>query len=415
MKLKISWLTTIPLICFVVTIILYSIEGLISNLDMTQWFYNHVSDKINYIQLLGWVSFLSAAMLLCGSIATIIIITYRWKKYGESNNKKVLFLAGGGFVLGMLAFGSVAIGSLLSSSKNPVMPITSSSSPVIAPKPSVLIASGHYERKNASLDVEKITTTTFKFQAHAEWIGNAELGQVNEGNVAGELTLMADNTATYQDPDFADCALRFSFTENAVKIEDANTACGGLNVSFSGEYRITQLATEKSNWSLMDYYKMIPSEFFEVTLEQAFQGHSRDQIIIDENNYYLYLPSDDGLPSTEIAVFLRPNKIGLVGVINTFCGPRCFQEVTFLDFQNGKWVHVEDQIFSEPTKEEIVSAFKRAEPSIAVSANNIKDPYALFEPILKLPRQGTTLKLIDSWTDVTLMTWRWTGEGFESV
>lgn len=168
----------------------------------------------------------------------------------------------------------------------------------------------------------------------------------------------------------------------------------------------------QSDWSLMDYYNAIPSKFLEITLDTARQGHKRAKVIVDEKNYYMFLPADDGF-NTQMAVFLRPNALGLVGVVDTHCGPRCFQGVYFLEYQNGTWVDSKDTVFPEPSYEEVLAAFKKAEPDEASSV--LEDPHNLFEPVLVLPRQGTTLQLINNWTGVTLMKWRWTGERFESI
>lgn len=435
--MKSNRLIIISLACLLVTFILYAVE--IQNYTLTRLFYYYSGQyKITYIDLLGLIGLVSLTVLVGSSIAAAVVIFRRRKdRHGEPMNKKTMFIVGGS-IMGVLILGSLVLANLpiFFKPKTAVIPEPTNkyeqpviSSSTVGQTSSVAIADGHYETTHGFLDIQKIAENTVRFQAHAEWVGNAELGQVNEGDVEGKLILKSDNTAVYKNPDNADCTLHFSFTENVVKIEDANTACGGMNVSFRGEYKKTPSGTQKSNWSLMDYYNAIPPEFLLMSLDKARQeiqeGDYRGKIIVDDANYYMsfFFPEEDF--NTQVAVFLRPPRTGLISVVNAHCRPGCSQDLHFLDLQNGRWVDVKDKVFPEPTEEEIFAAFKRAEPNAVGQAKNLKDyeeSYTgdhVFNPQFVLPRYGTTIKLVDHpikfGEDVTLMSWKWNGKRFELI
>lgn len=165
----------------------------------------------------------------------------------------------------------------------------------------------------------------------------------------------------------------------------------------------------RPDWTVLDYYKVIPPDYLEETLETARQD-THFKITIDQKNWYISYRLDE--LEEQIAVFLKPDGTGVVGVITTGCGPRCFQRVYFLDYQNGKWVSVRERILPDPSDDALFAAFKKTEPALAAPTKTIDDAYGLFEPYLVLPRYGATVQLTDHWTKATLMSWKWTGNTF---
>lgn len=68
------------------------------------------------------------------------------------------------------------------------------------------------------------------------WIGNAAIGNVNIGQLDGTFTLEG-STIHYKDDGDEACALTISVTPNGLNVSNDNMRCGGLNVTFDGQYR----------------------------------------------------------------------------------------------------------------------------------------------------------------------------------
>jgi hypothetical protein len=81
----------------------------------------------------------------------------------------------------------------------------------------------------ADLDVVRVGGDVYRVTGFATWHGAG--GMVNTGDVDGEVT-MTDGRATYRD---GDCEMSLTFGAGRLVAED-NLKCGGLNVTFSGEY-----------------------------------------------------------------------------------------------------------------------------------------------------------------------------------
>lgn len=120
-----------------------------------------------------------------------------------------------------------------------------SPSPVVSvsPTPQLLsdTISGHYERLNgdpASLDVQLVSDSQVRIQGNATWEGDVNVGQVNVGEIDGTIALNG-YTTTYEN---GPCKVTFVFQPNEVHATD-NLNCGGLNVSFTGDYAKTDSAT----------------------------------------------------------------------------------------------------------------------------------------------------------------------------
>jgi hypothetical protein len=100
---------------------------------------------------------------------------------------------------------------------------------------------GHYERTGtgkdtAELDILQVGPGILRIKGLATWVGNPETGNVNTGDFSG--TLKPERLkAHFENAD--GCMLDILFQAEGLKIENTDTACGGLNVTFDGEYKRT--------------------------------------------------------------------------------------------------------------------------------------------------------------------------------
>lgn len=111
--------------------------------------------------------------------------------------------------------------------------------------PALAAVSGTYERMaRGKPDTHTATLTIRSYQdghvhvsGDAQWIGNAKTGSINVGNVDGTF-LLRGNTVYYTDADNEDgCTFTIAFSPNALRVTNDNLRCGGLNVTFNGQYR----------------------------------------------------------------------------------------------------------------------------------------------------------------------------------
>jgi hypothetical protein len=100
---------------------------------------------------------------------------------------------------------------------------------------------GHYERKGtgentAALDILQVGPGLIRIKGLALWVGNAETGDVHTGDLSGTAPLERLK-AHFKNAD--DCKLDVLFHADGLKVENTAMACGGLNVTFDGEYART--------------------------------------------------------------------------------------------------------------------------------------------------------------------------------
>lgn len=89
------------------------------------------------------------------------------------------------------------------------------------------------------------SSNTVKIQGDATWVGDAEAGQVNIGEIAGVFPLNGNTVQYYElledEPDEY-CKLTFTFGNKSLTVTNDNSQCGGMNVSFNGKYKRTGAA-----------------------------------------------------------------------------------------------------------------------------------------------------------------------------
>jgi uncharacterized protein len=111
----------------------------------------------------------------------------------------------------------------------------------LAPASSAIsIRNGNYIRywkgkvdDSASIKVIGLEDNRVFLTGHAFWIGNAELGQVHIGEILGIGTVKG-NRVFFDD---GLCKVEMNFGSSALVVKN-ESGCGGLNVTFNGEYRM---------------------------------------------------------------------------------------------------------------------------------------------------------------------------------
>lgn len=162
-------------------------------------------------------------------------------------------------------------------------------------------------------------------------------------------------------------------------------------------------------WTIEDYFYHIPAKYLtregggnrRTTLTEERNGY-QDRVT-DRENYYLLIPGD-GEYYTTIAVFVKSDGGGIVGVDNRGCGPLCMQDIFFLDYQNGAWVDITAQVLppSDVVKARLTE--KQKEKQV--------DPDAPSNPLWTLPRYGTSILYEDKFPDISVYQVKWTGKQF---
>jgi Uncharacterized protein conserved in bacteria, putative lipoprotein len=112
----------------------------------------------------------------------------------------------------------------------------------VAATPKRFSFSGKYERyykgkpdkDSAIITVRELAEGQIYVEGVAEWVGNANTGNVNLGELEGGLfPLEGKNVIHYKD---GGCKATITFSQNALIVSNDNLYCDGLNVTFDGQY-----------------------------------------------------------------------------------------------------------------------------------------------------------------------------------
>jgi hypothetical protein len=95
---------------------------------------------------------------------------------------------------------------------------------------------GRFDRDPATLNIWLLKDGRVRIAGNATWVGNVKTGNVNVGDVDGVFELH-DRKILYNDADEDACRFTVTLGQNAITVTDDNSKCGGVNVSFDGEYR----------------------------------------------------------------------------------------------------------------------------------------------------------------------------------
>lgn len=97
-------------------------------------------------------------------------------------------------------------------------------------------ASYSFEHEPAEIRVRALADGRVAIDGDANWVGNAETGNVHIGTIEGEYELRA-GVIEYRDGDDEwACVLTLRFRRDALDVDEPRPTCGGANVSFAGHY-----------------------------------------------------------------------------------------------------------------------------------------------------------------------------------
>ena len=95
---------------------------------------------------------------------------------------------------------------------------------------------GKVDRHSSSITLHELKNGQIHVEGNSTWVGNAKIGNVNVGELDGIFKI--DGGKIYYNEDGDDtCKLIIDVSLNGLNVSDDNMLCGGLNVSFNGEYR----------------------------------------------------------------------------------------------------------------------------------------------------------------------------------
>jgi hypothetical protein len=93
---------------------------------------------------------------------------------------------------------------------------------------------GKIDRHTATLDIWLLKDGRVRVKGDAIWVGDPKTGNVNTGDVDGIFSLQSGKIL-YKEGDT--CSFTIHLGTGSLAITDDNLSCGGMNVTFDGEYR----------------------------------------------------------------------------------------------------------------------------------------------------------------------------------
>jgi hypothetical protein len=104
---------------------------------------------------------------------------------------------------------------------------------------------GNYERQvdgksdsnSAEISVVDAGNGMLKIKGDSTWVGDAASGNVNTGEIESVVPVQG-NSAHYKDEN--DCSFDIEFAATGLIVKNDNGSCGGLNVTFNGNYTKTK-------------------------------------------------------------------------------------------------------------------------------------------------------------------------------
>ncbi len=113
----------------------------------------------------------------------------------------------------------------------------SSSSDTIGGEYARVDATGRIEKvSGASINVKLLTNGSAEIQGEAVLVVDAKRGNVRTGNVEGKYNLRGNKILVKGEGAY-DCSLIITFGKGTLEVTDDNGNCGGMAVSFNGDYK----------------------------------------------------------------------------------------------------------------------------------------------------------------------------------
>lgn len=136
---------------------------------------------------------------------------------------------------------------------------------------------GKPDKNSSTIKISEQNDGKIHVEGNAVWVGNAETGDVNTGELDGAFPLKGNKISYSDGPDDETCKLTITFSENILTVSDDNMKCGGLNVTFNGDYRKTG-ATTNNTASLQSAHTQFVKEFYDnfyVAYKKYIEGKNR--------------------------------------------------------------------------------------------------------------------------------------------
>lgn len=129
---------------------------------------------------------------------------------------------------------------------------------------------GEYMKDFASIIITRLDVNKIGLAGNAIWVGLNE-GQVNSGIVNGPAWMVDESKGFYSD---GYCNIELTFSENKLVAKD-NNQCGGLNVSFTGEYLKVPKYVTQARCNMQDV-NIEPPAGSDVVVREVFWSPSLD-------------------------------------------------------------------------------------------------------------------------------------------
>lgn len=107
---------------------------------------------------------------------------------------------------------------------------------------------GKPDRNQAAIKLNDLQGGRVHVEGNAVWVGDINSGDVNSGELDGTFPLNGNMIRYSEDDASGGCRLTIALSDNALRVSDDNMLCGGLNVTFNGEYlKVGVTANDKTD------------------------------------------------------------------------------------------------------------------------------------------------------------------------
>lgn len=166
-------------------------------------------------------------------------------------------------------------------------------------------------------------------------------------------------------------------------------------------------ATWRTPENLLDYYYALPERYYrpiesaDLAEETLYKQRKKNLYLVDEKNMYLqYLPFP-GEGDASMAVFIKPDGSHVIASETRECGPVCLQRFSLLEYVDGEFVDVTDQLLPKVSEETLLQ--KLRDKNMCELDGRCIDYAFLYE----LPHRGTTIKIYEQLTFTDLVRLKW--------
>jgi uncharacterized protein len=97
-------------------------------------------------------------------------------------------------------------------------------------------AQGKPDKDSSSITLRELSDGQIHVEGNATWVGDMATGNVNTGELDGTFK-REGNAIHYSSDGDEGCKLTIQWVKNSLNVSDDNGRCGGLNVTFDGQYR----------------------------------------------------------------------------------------------------------------------------------------------------------------------------------